>query len=131
MNVNPDGFSLLKIGAELWLVIIAMLGGIARYLDSYIRTGAPPKIALLTAHAMVSAFSGWMVAQVVVQFAPTWGMWAAGVGGYLGTQGLDMIAAFLRTWLNGQAGTGQSQVPSPAPPAPPAATVTAPPAKEQ
>lgn len=92
----PDGFSLVKIGAEFLWVIIAMFGGIARYLDSYIRTGQSPRWGILFAHALVSGFSGYMVAQTVIQFSTQWALVAAGVGGYLGTQGLDWIASVLR-----------------------------------
>lgn len=88
--------SLFKIGSELIWVIVAMLGGIARYLDSYIRTGVAPRLGLLAAHALVSGFSGYMVAQAILQFSAHWAMVAAGVGGYLGTQGIDWLATVLR-----------------------------------
>lgn len=93
---SPEGFSLVKLGAEFIWVLVAMFGGIARYLDSYIRTGATPRWGLLIAHALVSGFSGYMVAQTVIQFSTQWALVAAGVGGYLGTQGLDWLATILR-----------------------------------
>lgn len=97
MSMTPDtSVSLFKVGSELIWVLVAMLGGIARYLDSYIRTGDRPRLGLLIAHALVSGFSGYMVAQAVLQFSVNWAMVAAGVGGYLGTQGLDWLATVLR-----------------------------------
>lgn len=93
---GPEGVSAIKIGVELIWVLVAMLGGVARYLDSYIRTGSSPKFGLMVAHAAVSGFSGYMVAQTVIQFSTQWALVAAGVGGYLGTQGLDWLATVLR-----------------------------------
>jgi hypothetical protein len=81
--------------AELMWVALAMLGGIARYLDSYLRTGAAIHYGKLVAHSLVSGFSGYMTAQVVIQFSVDWAIVAAGVGGYLGTQALDWIATIL------------------------------------
>lgn len=96
-STSPETtMSLVKIGSEFIWVLVAMLGGVARYLDSYIRTGDRPRLGLLIAHALVSGFSGYMVAQAVIQFSTSWAMVAAGVGGYLGTQGLDWLATVLR-----------------------------------
>lgn len=115
MPTSPEGFSLLKIGADILLVILAMLGGIARYLDSYIRTGTAPKFGLMVAHALVSGFSGFMVAQTMLQFTTStnWALIGAGVGGYLGTQGLDWIAAVMRAHFVNQGGPNV-QPPAPA-----------------
>lgn len=83
----------------MW-VILAVFGGVARYLDAYIRGTATISFGLLVAHSFVSGFSGYMVAQTVLLFTDPksgWAFVAAGIGGYLGTQGLDWVAAILKT----------------------------------
>lgn len=87
----------LPFGAEIMWVLIAMAGGIARYLDQYLKTGSPPKIGMLLAHAVVSGFSGYMMVQFVLRFSPDWSIIAAGAGGYLGTQGLDFISHTMKS----------------------------------
>lgn len=94
----PDGTSQF---AQLAWVILAMMGGIARYLDAYIKSGSAPKFGLLLTHALVSGFSGYMVAQVALRVQPDWALIAAGVGGYLGTQGLDFLTTVLKRRLGG------------------------------
>lgn len=76
--------------ADLMWVLVAAIGGVARYLDTYIRTKTAPVWSILAAHMVVSGFAGYMFAQVVLRFAPEWAMVAAGLGGYLGTQALDI-----------------------------------------
>lgn len=91
----------LENTAELAWIILAMIGGIARYLDRYIRTGLPPKPGMLVAHTLVSCFSGYMVAQTIMRFDQDWALVAAGVGGYLGTQGLDWLASIFASKFGG------------------------------
>jgi hypothetical protein len=98
---NPPDTSMLRFGADLLWVAIAAVGGIARYLDAYLRTGTSPRLGLLFAHAAVSGFSGYMVAQTVIRISPDWALVAAGVGGYLGTQGLDWAASVLKKKFGG------------------------------
>jgi len=82
--------------AQVMWLLLAMAGGVARYLDSYLRTGVMPKLTALFAHALVSGFSGYMVAQVVLRIEPDWALVSAGIGGYLGTQGLDWAAYVIK-----------------------------------
>lgn len=98
MDQEPSSWN---FWAELAWVGIAMTGGIARYLDTYLRTATPPKFGMLLAHALVSGFSGYMVAQVALRVQPDWALVAAGVGGYLGTQGLDWLSEILKRRLGG------------------------------
>lgn len=101
-NISPDPLhTLFKMSAEILWVLIAAVGGVARYLDGYLRNGTPPKIGLLLGHAVVSGFSGYMVAQAVIKVSPDWALVAAGVGGYLGTQGLDWLATVLKSRFSG------------------------------
>lgn len=85
--------------SELAWVLLAMAGGVARYLDSYLKGSAIPKWGMMLGHALVSGFSGYMVAQVALKFQPDWALICAGVGGYLGTQGLDLLAEVVRRRL--------------------------------
>lgn len=80
---------------------IAVLGGVARYLDSFLKGGAPPTWTRLVAHAFVSGFSGYMVAQAALLIKPEWAFIAAGVAGYLGTQALDLTADLIKKRVGG------------------------------
>ncbi len=103
MEPNPqfDGYTWVRLTAELMWLVLAMAGGVARYLDAYLRTGVLPKMGMLAAHALVSGFSGYIVAQVVLRMSPDWALVSAGVGGYLGTQGLDWVASIMRERFGG------------------------------
>lgn len=94
---EPPTPAFLDAFAQVFWFILAVAGGIARFLDAYLRTGVFPTIGMMIAHAVVSGFSGYMVAQVVLKIAPDWTLVAAGVGGYLGTQGIDWIASVLKS----------------------------------
>jgi len=82
--------------AQLMWVGIAAVGGVVRYLDVWLRTGAMPSVGLAFGHAFVSGFAGYMAALTTGRFDPDWAMIAAGAGGYLGTQGLDWISGVLK-----------------------------------
>lgn len=87
--------------AEIAWVVLAMIGGAARYLDKFLRTGNRPQMWPLFANVFVSGFSGYMAAQVVIRFSAEWAVVAAGVGGYLGTQALDWAATILAEKFGG------------------------------
>lgn len=91
---------LFETWPELAWVLLAIMGGIARYLDSYLKSGDSPKFALIIAHAAISGFSGYMVAQIMLKVQPDWALIAAGIGGYLGTQGLDLVAEQVKKRLD-------------------------------
>lgn len=97
MNTPPNNtlFHLFQNSEIAW-VVLAMVGGVARYLDSYLKGSDVPKWGMMLAHALVSGFSGYMVAQVALKFQPDWALICAGIGGYLGTQGLDLLTEVVR-----------------------------------
>lgn len=99
---GPMNGSIWDFTADLAWVLIAMVGGIARYLDQYVRTGVSPRLGLLLAHTVVSGFSGYMVAQTIIRLSPEWALVAAGIGGYLGTQGLDWISTLFTEKFGGK-----------------------------
>lgn len=100
MDLQPTPSGLFDRMGEIIWVVLAMIGGIARYLDTYIKVGTAPKPGILGANALVSGFSGYMVAQVALQVAPDWALVSAGVGGYLGTQGMDWLSEILKARLS-------------------------------
>ena len=108
---EPPLTALFSGVAELLWVAIAMAGGIARYLDTYLRTGVFPTVGMIVANAVVSGFSGYMFAQIVTKVAPEWAVVAAGVGGYLGTQGIDWVATVIK-------GRVEAAIPGSKPPEP-------------
>lgn len=101
MDPQADNIFLKHLAELLW-VFVAMIGGVARSLDGYTKTGVFPKVGMLFAHGLVSGFSGYMVAQVMLLVAPAWVLVGAGVGGYLGTQGLEWLASILKTRFGGE-----------------------------
>lgn len=100
---TPPDSTWVRFTAELMWVALAMVGGVAKYLDIYLRSGVMPKLGYLFAHTFVSGFSGYMVAHVVMRVTPEWALVAAGVGGYLGTQGLDWVSGVLKNRIGGGA----------------------------
>lgn len=81
---------------DLAWAVIAVLGGVARYLDSFLKGQTVPTWSRMTAHAFVSGFSGYMAAQATLLLKPEWSFIVAGVAGYLGTQALDIIADLIK-----------------------------------
>ena len=98
----PPPPQLLQVAAELLWITLAMVGGIARALDRYLHGGVFPGIGMLFAHAAVSGFSGYMMAQVLLRLAPEWALIGAGIGGYLGTQGLDWVMLIIQERFGGK-----------------------------
>lgn len=96
-NPTPENAHGIRFTAEFLWLLLAVMGGISRYLDAYLRTGFIPKVGHIIAHAVVSGFSGFLVAEIIMRISPDWAQVAAGIGGYLGTQGIDWAADVLRS----------------------------------
>lgn len=109
----------MRLGPELLWVLIAMAGGIARYLDQYLKTGQAPKLGLMLGHAIVSGFAGYMVVQITIKFQPDWAVVAAGAGGYLGTQGLEWVSWVVRARVSSYLPPPRGDMPPDPPPATP------------
>lgn len=102
LSLTPMGETdAMQLGPEVMWVLIAMAGGVARYLDQFLKTGEIPRIGLLAGHALVSGFAGYMVVQVTLKFSADWAIVAAGAGGYMGTQALDWISSLLKSKVSG------------------------------
>jgi len=96
-----DTMQFFKEWGEIAWIILAMMGGVARYLDSYLKSGDTPKLGMLLAHGLISGFSGYMIAQVALAVGrDDWALIAAGIGGYLGTQGLDFVSEMVKKRLD-------------------------------
>ena len=76
---------------------IAVCGGVARYLRSYI-DGTPFSFGIFTASAFVSGFGGWMFATMGVSMdLPTSVLFVmAGTGGFFSDQTLKLIFEWVR-----------------------------------
>jgi hypothetical protein len=86
------------IAQLLWLVLAAF-GGIARYADESMRHESAITLIHLLGHGLVSAFSGYMFAIVALLIYPDWASVMAGIGGYLGTQGLSWVTKLVQNKL--------------------------------
>ena len=75
---------------------IAVVGGIARYLNGYVN-GVPFRFAAFCASTFVSGFTGYMLALVglAMQFPEPILFIMAGTGGFLGDQAMKLVTEFL------------------------------------
>jgi hypothetical protein len=82
---------------EVMWAITAVIGGFARHLSLYIRGDkAVFRVSMFLANGFVSGFSGYMFAQVMLNLHPEWVLVAAGIGGYLGAETLEIIINFFK-----------------------------------
>jgi len=91
-----------KIPAELFYVILAAVGGTARYLQAYLNEG---KFAIkhFCAHIVISAFSGYMFYQFAFNFLSlpeTVIPVVAGLGGWMGVESMKMLEDWWRKKIN-------------------------------
>lgn len=84
-----------KSSPEIGWVFVAVIGGIAKFFDSYIKGEQGMNFGKFAALLFVSGFCGFMTAGVVAIYDPKWVTVAAGVGGFAGTKiievGVDAI----------------------------------------
>jgi uncharacterized membrane-anchored protein len=81
---------------QLLFGLIAVCGGVARYLNSY-ATGAPFKFSILAASAFVAGFSGYMFGLLgqSMQLPIPMLLIMAGVGGFFGEQTMKLIYEYI------------------------------------
>lgn len=95
-TASIDVFEWYDLLLQFCWVGLAIFGGVARYLSEYIKDEGKITISSLLAHGIVSGFSGYMMASVFMIFHPEWALIGAGLGGYLGPQGMDIIASIMK-----------------------------------
>lgn len=78
--------------------VIAIVGGVARYLTGY-KNGVPFKFSIFLASAVVAGFSGWMFAQMGTSLRMSQELIfvMAGTGGFMGEQTMKLIAEWLQS----------------------------------
>ena len=86
---------------SLAYVLLAMSGGIARYLHSYTH-GAKFHWGVFSANAVLSGFSGYIFALVAtsMQMPDNLTFVFAGVGGFLGHSGLEWLSEVIKSKIN-------------------------------
>ena len=89
-----------KLPPEVFWVILAVFGGIARYLHMFLETDKPIIAIKLFSSVFVSAFAGFVTAQTVILLYREWVYVAAGVGGFLSTRMIDVLTDMAANRLN-------------------------------
>ncbi len=81
---------------ELSYGFVAIIGGSARYFQSYTNTGIF-SISMFFANVFISGFSGWMFALLGLSWSlpPQMLLMMAGVGGFMGTGAIDLVVRYL------------------------------------
>lgn len=98
--------SIRNVPTEVVWTIIAVAGGVAKHLSGAVARKEPWRPLILIAKAFISAFSGYMFAKTCTLLVSSqdWSTVAAGVGGYLGTEGVEYIVTIFRAKLDGKSG---------------------------
>ena len=83
---------LKNLPVELFLVILAVCGGCARYLSAY-TTGTPFKLSIFLASGAVAGFTGYIFAVFGATMALPQHMLfvMAGIGGFFGEQTMKFV----------------------------------------
>ncbi len=77
--------------SDVMIALWGLLGGLFRSLSIAVSTGTPPAIVHVVANVLISGFCGYLAAKVAGTLDPDWITVAAGAGGYLGTQTIDLL----------------------------------------
>ncbi len=78
--------------AEAAYAVIAVVGGVARYLAGYLK-GEQFNMTHFLAHAFVSGFSGYIFAHLsgLIGLDSNATFFIAGLGGFMGTKAIELI----------------------------------------
>lgn len=84
-----------------WVVILAVLGGVASYMQSIEQRGVPFSVFRLVTEIMVSGFVGVLVFLLCSDFGvpPLLTATLVGIGGHMGSRALNFLEAVFLEWL--------------------------------
>lgn len=90
-----------KVPPEAVYVVLAVAGGIARYLNSFVR-GTPFRISILLASIFISAFSGYIFALVGTSMVMPFTLISmmSGVGGFFSDQAMKWALEYAGVKIN-------------------------------
>lgn len=78
-------------------IFVATLGGTAKAINTILLSKEHKfQLVLIVSRAFVGAFSGYMFALAVGQVKPEWSTLAAGIGGWLGADGLSFLIGAIK-----------------------------------
>lgn len=89
-------------------ILLAGLGGVVRFLSANLRSQKPIKpfsfILALLANCIISGFAGPLAALYFSTKTDdqTWHLIAAGIGGYLGIEMLNLLSAVFKSFLKSE-----------------------------
>lgn len=89
----------MKLPIDVIFIIVAIFGGIAKYLDTFLHGNEKVTFARAISYVIVCAFTGWIAGEITLLMYPNWALIASGVGGYAGTQVMDLAVEILRIKL--------------------------------
>ncbi len=95
---NPISNFIKSIPIEMVYGIVAIIGGSARYLNSFTQ-GHPFRLRVFIASGFVAGFSGYMFALVgeTLQLQASLVHIMAGVGGFFGDQTMKLVLEYVNT----------------------------------
>lgn len=84
---------------EVVLTLIAVFGGVAKHLSESAREKKPIRPGQLLIRVIVAAFCGWIFAHSAMLMTSEINFIAvcAGVGGYMGTDSIDMVIQYVKS----------------------------------
>lgn len=101
-----------KPPTEARWVIIAIIGGIIKFLDSYLKGEEVGNVWHFLALILVSGFAGWMTASMVSLYNPAWVTIGAGIGGFTGTKVIQVVMEYVNVRLGLRESKNQTTEPS-------------------
>lgn len=97
----------MQLPSDVILILIAIFGGVARYLDATLNGKEQINWVRFLSYVLITGFTGYMAAQVMLLMYPSWVFISAGVGGYAGTQIMDFFVEAIKLKLGASAKDGK------------------------